>query len=133
MIARYILPSWQVIPQIRALIFGVDEKKAVATELLFAALLQLEETFFKSIKGKSFFGGDTINLVDITLGSCLTIEIITGINFLEKKKTPRLVKWTQCFCSAEVVKEVLLNAKNPVEYSKVLFALRRAASAPPSK
>ncbi|XP_020704388.1 glutathione S-transferase U17 [Dendrobium catenatum] len=127
----------KVIPQIRALIFGVDEKKAEATELLFAALLQLEETFVKCSKGKSFFGGDTINLVDITLGSCLSllkaIEIITGINILDKTKTPRLVEWTEGFCSDEAVKEVLPEAKKLVEYSEALLALRRAASAPPSK
>ncbi|XP_020685599.2 glutathione S-transferase U18-like [Dendrobium catenatum] len=123
--------------QIRVLILKEDEKsKAEAAEQLFTALLLLEEAFVKCSKG-SFFGGDTINLLDITLGSCINwlkaMEIVTGINFLDKTKTPRLAEWAERFCSAEAAKEVLPEAEKLVEYIKFLRAANRAAAVSSSK
>ncbi|KAH0456277.1 hypothetical protein IEQ34_014184 [Dendrobium chrysotoxum] len=117
-------------PPNRVLVWSKDEKSiAEAKEQLLAALLQLEEAFVKCSKGKSFFGGDTINLVDITLGSFLTwlqaFEIITGTNFLDKTKTPRLVEWAECFRSVDAVKEVLPEAEKLVEFRKYAQAARR--------
>ncbi|KAL0913187.1 hypothetical protein M5K25_016628 [Dendrobium thyrsiflorum] len=124
--------------QIRVLILKEDEKsKAEAEEQLFTALLLLEEAFVKCSKGKSFFGGDSIDLVDITLGSCINwlkaMEIITGTKFLDKTKTPRLAEWAERFCSAEAAKEVLPEAEKLVEYIKFLRAGNRAAAVSSSK
>ncbi|KAI0499941.1 hypothetical protein KFK09_018149 [Dendrobium nobile] len=124
--------------QIRVLMWNEDEKsKAEAEEQLFTALLLLEEAFVKCSKGKSFFGGDTINLLDIALGSCINwlkaVEIIVGKFFLDKTKTPRLVEWAECFCSAEAAKEVLPEAEKLVEFRTFLKAASRAAADPSSK
>ncbi|XP_020704378.1 glutathione S-transferase U18 [Dendrobium catenatum] len=124
--------------QIRVLMWNEEEKSKVeAEEQLFTALLLLEEAFVKCSKGKCFFGGDTINLLDIALGSCINwlkaVEIITGKNFLDKTKTPRLVEWAECFCSAEASKEVLPEAEKLVEFRKFLKAASRAAADPSSK
>ncbi|KAI0499945.1 hypothetical protein KFK09_018153 [Dendrobium nobile] len=121
----------------RVLLRNEDEKsKAEAEEKLFTALLLLEETFVKCSKGKCFFGGDTINLVDIALGSCINwlkaLEIMKGKNFLDKTKTPRLVEWAECFCSVETVKKVLPEAEKLVEYRKSIKAASAAAAAPSS-
>ncbi|PKU61510.1 glutathione S-transferase U18-like [Dendrobium catenatum] len=125
---------------IRELMWNEDEKiKAESKEKLFTALLLLEEAFVKCSKGKSFFGGDTINLVDISLGSYINwlkaIKIITGKNFLDKTKTPRLVEWAECFCSIEAVKKVLPEAEKLVEFRTFLKAkaASRAAADPSSK
>ncbi|PKU72934.1 Glutathione S-transferase U18 [Dendrobium catenatum] len=131
------LRIYQLTSQIRVLILKEDEKsKAEAAEQLFTALLLLEEAFVKCSKG-SFFGGDTINLLDITLGSCINwlkaMEIVTGINFLDKTKTPRLAEWAERFCSAEAAKEVLPEAEKLVEYIKFLRAANRAAAVSSSK
>ncbi|KAL0913184.1 hypothetical protein M5K25_016625 [Dendrobium thyrsiflorum] len=121
-------------PPIRVLIWSKDEKSiAEAKEQLLAALLQLEEAFVKCSKGKSFFGGDTINLVDITLGSFLSwlkaLEIITEINFLDETKTPRLVEWAECFRFVDAAKEVLPEAEKLVEFRKFAEAARRVTVA----
>ncbi|XP_020704341.1 glutathione S-transferase U18-like [Dendrobium catenatum] len=90
-------------------------------------------------KGKSFFGGDTINLVDISLGSYINwlkaVKIITGKNFLDKTKTPRLVEWAECFCSVEAAMKVLPEAEKLVEFRTFLKAKAagRAAADPSSK
>ncbi|KAH0470184.1 hypothetical protein IEQ34_001742 [Dendrobium chrysotoxum] len=121
-------------PPSLVLAWSKDEKSiAEAKEKLLAAVLQLEEAFVKCSKGKSFFGGDTINLVDITLGSFLSwlkvFESITGINFLDKTKTPRLVEWAECFRSVDAAKEVLPEAEKLVEFRKFAQAAGRVTVA----
>ncbi|PKU61509.1 Glutathione S-transferase U18 [Dendrobium catenatum] len=125
------------ITQIHVLMWNEDEKiKAGSKEKLFTALLLLEETFVKFSKGKSFFGGDTINLVDIALGSCINwlkaVEIMTGKNFLDKTKTPRLVEWAECFCSVEAAEKALPEVEKLVEYRKNFKAASGAAAVPSS-
>ncbi|XP_020577893.1 glutathione S-transferase U18-like [Phalaenopsis equestris] len=127
----------KLISQIRVLVWGEDENsKAEAKEQLFAAMLQLEEAFVTCSKGRGFFGGSTIGLVDIALGSCLSwlkaFEIICGINYVDGRKTPLLVEWAERFLSHKAAKHVLPDAEKLVEYRKDIKA-RRAAAAPPSK
>ncbi|KAI0499936.1 hypothetical protein KFK09_018144 [Dendrobium nobile] len=124
----------QIAPHNRVLVRSNEEKSiAEAKEQLLAALLQLEEAFVKCSKGKSFFGGDTINLVDITLGSFLSwlqaFEIITGTNFLDETKTPRLVEWAESFRSVDAAKEALPEAEKLVEFRKFSQAARRVTVA----
>ncbi|KAI0529367.1 hypothetical protein KFK09_001915 [Dendrobium nobile] len=121
-------------PHCRVLVWSNDEKSiAEAKERLLAAVLQLEEAFIVCSKGKSFFGGDTINFVDIALGSFLSwmkaFEIITGINFLDKTKIPRLVEWAKCFRSVDAAKEVLPEAEKLLEFRKFGMAASRVTVA----
>ncbi|KAK8945892.1 Glutathione S-transferase U17 [Platanthera guangdongensis] len=120
--------------QIRIFLGDADEEsKKDAKDQMFAALLQLEEAFVKSSKGKSFFGGDNIGFVDIALGSYIAwlkgMDKIAGIKFLDEEKVPRLVEWAECFASATVSKDVLPQTEEVVEFSKVILAFRRAAAA----
>ncbi|KAH0469697.1 hypothetical protein IEQ34_001255 [Dendrobium chrysotoxum] len=121
-------------PPSLVLAWSKDEKSiAEAKEKLLAAVLQLEEAFVKCSKGKSFFDGDTINLADITLGSfhswLKVFKIITGKNFLDKTKTPRLVEWAKCFRSVDATKEVLPEAEKLVEFRKFAQAVGRVTVA----
>ncbi|XP_020594325.1 probable glutathione S-transferase GSTU6, partial [Phalaenopsis equestris] len=124
----------QLSSPVRVLLWSNDEEsKAAAKEQMFAALLQLEDALAKCSNGKSFFGGDIMGLVDITLGSCLrwleAIGTIEGINVLDKTKTPRLVEWAELFCSGDPAKEVLPEAEKLVEYYRKDFVVRRVAAA----
>ncbi|KAL0913189.1 hypothetical protein M5K25_016630 [Dendrobium thyrsiflorum] len=111
-----------------------EPTKAEATQHMFAALQQLEEVFEKCSEGKSFFGGNTIGYVDITLGSYLgwmkAMEKIAGIKLLDEEKIPQLVKWAERFCSSDAVKEVIPQVDQFVEFSKVLQAAFKAAASP---
>ncbi|KAK8945793.1 Glutathione S-transferase U17 [Platanthera guangdongensis] len=87
----------EVYPPIRIFLGDADEEsKKGAKDQMFAALLQLEEAFVESSKGKSFFGGDNIGFVDIALGSYIAwlkgMDKIAGIKFLDEEKVPRLVE-----------------------------------------
>ncbi|KAK8945172.1 Glutathione S-transferase U17 [Platanthera zijinensis] len=127
----------KVYPPIRIFLGDADEEsKKGAKDQLFAALLQLDEAFVESSKGKSFFGGDNIGFVDIALGSFIAwlkgMEKIAGIKFLDEEKVPRLVEWAERFSSAAVSKDVLPQTEELVEFSKVILAFRRAAVVAPS-
>ncbi|KAJ3690412.1 hypothetical protein LUZ61_019576 [Rhynchospora tenuis] len=99
-----------------------SEETEVEAEKLTAALQSLEEAFQKCSKGKSFFGGDDIGYLDIAFGSHLAwikaVEKIVEIKFLDKKKIPSLVAWSERFCAHEAVKEVMPEADNLVEFIK---------------
>lgn len=84
---------------------GEEQEKAVqeATEHL--------ETLENELKGKKFFGGDEIGLVDITatfialwLGVLLELA---GVELLTKEKFPRLCEWVDIYLNCSVVKETL--------------------------
>jgi glutathione S-transferase len=58
---------------------------------------------------KKFFGGDSINLVDISYGlfTCwlAAIEDIVGVKVLEPSTLPRLHAWAQNFIEVPLIKE----------------------------
>ncbi|KAK8571748.1 hypothetical protein V6N13_047387 [Hibiscus sabdariffa] len=66
------------------------------------------------IEGKKFFGGDEINMVDISF--CLVahwlgvFEEIAGLKVFEPHKFPKLNSWAQNFKSVPVIKENLPDA-----------------------
>jgi glutathione S-transferase len=73
-----------------------------------------------SSKGKPFFGGDTVGLVDITLGSLIAwmkaTEVLTGAKIFDPAKTPLLAAWTERFAELDTTKKVLPDVAGYVEY-----------------
>ncbi|XP_052192259.1 probable glutathione S-transferase [Diospyros lotus] len=63
----------------------------------------------EDLKGKKFFGGQTIGLIDITIGwiaNLISVFIeITGIKLIGADKFPLLFGWMQNFSDVPVIKE----------------------------
>ncbi|KAF7809217.1 glutathione S-transferase U17-like [Senna tora] len=85
-----------------------DEARKTYFEEVEEGLVRMEDAMEKCSKGKAFFGGDQIGLVDITFGSFLSwlsvIEIMNGRKVFVEAKTPALVKWAENFGSDPNVK-----------------------------
>lgn len=90
----------------------------------------LEEAFEKCSKGKSFFSGDSIGLLDIALGCFLgwikATEKMTGVKILDPETVPHLVGWAERFCADSAVKEVMPETEKLIAFAKAKFQ-------PPSK
>ena len=78
------------------------------------------KTLENELKGKKFFGGDEIGLVDITanlialwLGVLLELK---GIELLTKEKFPRLCEWIDYYLDHQIIKETLPDRENYREY-----------------
>ena len=111
-----------------------EERKALKGPVIEGIVL-LEEAFGKCSKGKAFFGGDQIGLIDIAFGCYLgwlkVTEKLSGVKLLDEAKTPGLVKWAERFCADGAVKGVMPETEKLVEFSKVLLA--KLSGAPPKK
>ncbi|XP_072974236.1 glutathione S-transferase U17-like [Typha angustifolia] len=99
-----------------------EEEIAAAIAQMKTVLEQLEEVFEKCSKGKSFFGGDSIQYLDIALGSFWSwikvIELLIGSKILEEKKIPLLVRWGEKFCAHDAVKDSMQDVEKLLEYAK---------------
>ncbi|CAJ1939964.1 unnamed protein product [Sphenostylis stenocarpa] len=87
-------------------------------------LALLEDVFKSSSKGKGFYGGDQIGLLDIALGCFLgwlrVVETVNGVKLLNQTNTPELLKWADRFCAHAAVKDVMPETGRLVEFSKTL-------------
>ncbi|XP_066336165.1 probable glutathione S-transferase GSTU6 isoform X1 [Miscanthus floridulus] len=103
-----------------------EERVEAATQVV-AVLQTLEQAFKECSKGKAFFGGDTVGLVDVVLGGHLgwlyATEAICGVKVVDATKTPLLVAWAERFCALDAVKGLIPDVDRLVEYNKT----RRAA------
>ncbi|XP_042506268.1 probable glutathione S-transferase [Macadamia integrifolia] len=72
---------------------------------------ELMNTLENELKGKKFFGGYNIGLVDIAANFIAfwvgVLEDVVEIKLLDEDKFPNLCKWSEEFLSCEVVKECL--------------------------
>ncbi|XP_024964739.1 probable glutathione S-transferase [Cynara cardunculus var. scolymus] len=63
------------------------------------------------VKGKRFFGGDNMDIVDIVAGFIAywlgLMEEATQIKIFTEDKFPKLTKWSDEFVNCQVVKEIL--------------------------
>ncbi|TKY51798.1 Glutathione S-transferase U3 [Spatholobus suberectus] len=73
---------------------------------------------------KKFFGGDTINMVDISFGSIVKFlavaQDILEVNVLEDEKFPHLHSWYNNFKDVPVIKENLPDQEKMVAFIKFL-------------
>jgi len=71
----------------------------------------------------AFFGGDSVGLVDVVLGSFLgwlqATEAICGVKVIDAARTPLVAAWAERFLDIDGVKEVIPDVARLVEYNKV--------------
>jgi|UniRef100_A0A2N9EBK5 glutathione S-transferase len=126
----------QLVPALKGLrdSEGEEERKVLLGQVAEGFVL-LEEAFGKCSKGKAFFGGDQIGLIDIAFGCHLAwlkvIEKLRGVKLLDEAKTPGLIKWAERFCADDAVKGVMPETEKLVEFYKLLQAMM--SGAPPKK
>ncbi|KAJ0979123.1 hypothetical protein J5N97_014597 [Dioscorea zingiberensis] len=72
------------------------------------------------LKGKKFFGGDTIGMVDIAANFiafwAIVLQEVAGISLINEEKHPILCKWIEEFLSCQVVKECLPEREKLLAY-----------------
>ncbi|WJX50259.1 glutathione transferase [Trifolium repens] len=99
-----------IIPAVGALFSsrGVEERKN-NIEKIWEHLRVVEEQCFSY--EKKLFGGDTINIVDIAIGSTMkflvTIEDIIEVKILDGEKFPHLYSWFNNFKDTPIINENL--------------------------
>ncbi|EES08965.1 probable glutathione S-transferase GSTU6 [Sorghum bicolor] len=98
-----------------------EERVEAATQVL-ATLDTLEQAFEECSKGKAFFAGDTVGLVDVVLGSFLgwlyATEAICGVKVVDATRTPLLAAWAERFCALDAAKGLIPDVERLVEYNK---------------
>ncbi|KAI3801288.1 hypothetical protein L1987_29392 [Smallanthus sonchifolius] len=89
-------------------VFGSNGAEQVIAEA--CEQLQIIEDELR-VKGKKFFGGDNINLIDIAASFIAywlgMLEEGTEIKFVTKDKFPKITEWADNFIKVEVVKKLL--------------------------
>ncbi|KAK9129097.1 hypothetical protein Syun_017894 [Stephania yunnanensis] len=82
-----------------------DKEKEEAFEAVLECLKALEE----EVKGKKFFGGEEIGLVDLSIGWLVNLgslfEETADLKMLDENRFPSLVKWIDRFSKAPIIKD----------------------------
>ncbi|XP_075657528.1 glutathione S-transferase U17-like [Castanea sativa] len=130
--AAYVDEKW--FAAMRGLRIAQGEERKAFLDQVTEGLALLEEAFGKCSKGKAFFGGDRIGLLDIAFGSLLgwlrVTEKVGKVKLLDEAKTPGLVKWAESFCADAAVKSIMPETEKLIEFSKLLMAQMKGAPPP---
>jgi glutathione S-transferase len=99
-----------------------DEQRAEALQSAVPAVETLERAFAECSRGKAFFGGDAVGIVDIALGSHLiwirVVDEVGGTDLLDGAKFPGLAAWAERFVAVDAVKKVTPDAGKVLEQYK---------------
>uniref|UniRef100_A0A0D3HFW1 glutathione transferase n=2 Tax=Oryza TaxID=4527 RepID=A0A0D3HFW1_9ORYZ len=99
-----------------------EEEKAEGMKQLLAAVETLEGALKDCSKGKPFFGGDTVGIVDVALGGLISwvkaTEVLAGSKIFDEEKAPLLAAWAQRFGELDVAEKVLPDVDGVVEASE---------------
>ncbi|XP_066314788.1 probable glutathione S-transferase GSTU6 [Miscanthus floridulus] len=110
-----------------------DEQRAEALQNALLAVETLERAFRECSKGKAFFGGDAVGLVDITLGShpiwMRAVDQTAGTNLLDGDKFPGLAAWAERFMAVDAVNKVVPDAGKLLEQYRASRAKWTTATA----
>lgn len=94
---------------------AIEEEKEKAAREMMEVLKILED---QALGDNKFFGGDNINLVDISYGPCAywlpAMEEAVGVKVLEPSTLPKLHAWAKNFIEVPVIKD------NIPDYDKLL-------------
>uniref|UniRef100_A0A0E0MA21 Glutathione S-transferase n=1 Tax=Oryza punctata TaxID=4537 RepID=A0A0E0MA21_ORYPU len=109
------------------------EEKAEGLQQMFVATAVMEEAFRECSKGKPFFGGDAVGIVDVALGSQLgwlrASEALSGIKLFDPAKTPLLLAWAERFTALDAAKASMPESGRLLAYAKMRQAETDAANA----
>ncbi|KAG5061969.1 hypothetical protein JHK85_003152 [Glycine max] len=129
----YIDDKW--VTSLKSVLLAGDDDEAKKSHFveMEEALERMEEVFNKCSEGKTYFGGDTIGIVDIVFGSLWSwmrvIEEMNGRKVFDEAKNPSLAKWAETFSADAAVKGVLPETHKLVEYAESLKKRWAAAAA----
>ncbi|KAE8804367.1 putative glutathione S-transferase GSTU6 [Hordeum vulgare] len=117
-----------VAPWVQATRGKTEEEKSEGINQTFAAVEMLEGALRECSKGEGYFGGETVGLVDVSLGSLLSwlnaTEVMSGTKIFDPVKTPLLAAWMDRFSELDAAKAALPEVDRVVE-----FAIKRQAQA----
>lgn len=117
-----------VAPWVQATRGKTEEEKSEGINQTFAAVEMLEGALRECSKGEGYFGGETVGLVDVSLGSLLSwlnaTEVMSGTKIFDPVKTPLLAAWMDRFSELDAAKAALPEVDRVVE-----FAMKRQAQA----
>jgi glutathione S-transferase len=110
-----------------------EEDKSEGTKQMFAALQTLEGALRECSKGEGYFGGESVGLVDVSLGCLLSwlkaTEVMSGAKIFDHIKTPLLTAWAERFRELDSAKVALPDIDRMVEFIQKRQALAAAAAA----
>ncbi|XP_037424018.1 probable glutathione S-transferase GSTU6 [Triticum dicoccoides] len=109
-----------------------EGRSAEAMKEMVVAVEALEGALRECSKGKGFFGGDGVGLVDIALGSMhswlMAIEAMSGAKVFDPARTPLLAAWMERFGALDAARAVLPDVGRVVELAKIRHGQAAAAS-----
>lgn len=118
-------PAWRVLFR-----STTAEQRAEAFKDVLRHVETLDRAFEECSKGKAFFGGDGIGIVDLALGSFLVwirvVDELAGTNLLDGTK---LAPWAERFLAVDAVAEVMPEAGRIMEHYKGFLAKLAATPA----
>ncbi|XP_051217328.1 probable glutathione S-transferase GSTU6 [Lolium perenne] len=110
-----------------------EEDKSEGTKQMFAALDTLEGALRECSKGEGYFGGESVGLVDVSLGSLLSwlnaTEVMSETKIFDPIKTPLLAAWAERFRELDGANAALPETDRMVEFAKKRQAQAAAAAA----